>query len=375
MARIQEKEPRPRRSSEGDILLRRRRTDGGAVFEGRSSPRESDRRRPRYSEPPATASSPSQETSSKGKDPRDPRSPVLDRGPRESHAPLTEWPPSGVSPEDELTPEHAKDLISWGAPTHRGHVRDVPHCPKEFYRLFVSTSESRGDETDRASIRDLGIYLMTLPLYGREHARHPWETLEQPSCSYWFGKMPGTVTLNQFVSAASQVPELPLRDPHMVIRDITLERIFERLTDLEVLGLEEEDEAELYRTLYKGDGLLKDPEKFLSPHKTLERQITDLIQALSSPHWIDFTDPKNHIVTRFIFDRSHGNHATYKKFFLQLLFSLELDLRIMAKQHGEAPKERLLTQLPPKIQWSIALARRWKKYVKIEKSGARAEQG
>jgi len=374
LTEVQEKD-QPRRSSEGDILLRRRRTDGGAAYEGRNPPRDRDRRRPRYSEPLATSSSPSQGASSKGKDPHDPRSPVVDRAPNQSHAPLTEWPPSGVSSEEELTPEHARGLISWGAPTHRGHVHDVPHCSGEFYRLFVTTSESKGDETDRTSIRDLGIYLMTLPLYGREHARQPWETLEQPSQSYWFGKLPGTVTLNQFISAASQVPDIPLRDPRMAIRDISLEGIFERLKDLEVLGLEEEDEGELYRTLYKTEGLLKDPEKYLSPHKTLERQITDLIQALSSPHWIDFTEPKNHVVTRYIFDRGHANHATYLKFFHQLLFSLELDLRIMAKQHGEVPKERLLKQLPPKIQWSIALARRWKKYVRIEKYGATAEQG
>ena len=129
----------------------------------------------------------------------------------------------------------------------------------------------------------------------------------------------------------------------------------------------------MYKTLYKK--FLKDPDKILSPHKTLDKQITDLIMVLSRPDWIDFTNPRNHIVTRYIFDTGHTNHQQYVKFFHQLLLSLELDLRINSRQHNDWAKEKLLQQLPPTLQWNVALSRRWRDHVRVEGFGKTADQG
>jgi hypothetical protein len=151
---------------------------------------------------------------------------------------------------------------------------------------------------------------------------------------------------------------------------VDLVRIFERLQELE-RGLDDEDEDYMYKGLYKR--FLRDPDKLLSPHKTLDKQITDLIMVLSRPDWIDFSNPKNHPVTRFMFDRSAAN-ANYLKFFHQLVLSVELDLRINSRQHSDWAKEKLLPQIPPTIQWDLALARRWRENVRIDEFGRTPDQ-
>ncbi len=129
----------------------------------------------------------------------------------------------------------------------------------------------------------------------------------------------------------------------------------------------------MYRNLYKK--LLRDPDKLFSPHRTLDKQITDLIMVLSRPDWIDFGAPRSQIATRFIFDTDRANHQQYVRFFHQLLLSMELDLRINSRQHNDWAKEKLMTQLPPKIQWSLALSRRWRDHVRIDEYGKTADQG
>ncbi|CAK7209302.1 hypothetical protein SCUCBS95973_000393 [Sporothrix curviconia] len=107
----------------------------------------------------------------------------------------------------------------------------------------------------------------------------------------------------------------------------------------------------------------------------MDRQITDLIMVLSRPdYWIDFTIPRNQVVTRFIFDTSHANHDQYERFFHQLLLSIELDLRISSRYHSDWAKEKLLQQLPPSLQWNLALARRWKDNIRVDAYGKSAEQ-
>jgi hypothetical protein len=137
-------------------------------------------------------------------------------------------------------------------------------------------------------------------------------------------------------------------------------------------GLEDDDEGLLYKILYKR--MLRDPDKVLGPHRTLDKQITDLILVLSRPDWIDFSNSKNQVVTRFIFDGDSDPEA-YRKFFHQLLLSLELDLRIHSRQHGDWAKEKLLRQIPPSIQWDLAVARRWREYVWVDDYGKRPDQG
>ncbi|KAJ4307158.1 hypothetical protein N0V88_000537 [Collariella sp. IMI 366227] len=340
---ILEKEP-PRRVSEGDIIGRNRRPDGPSDSPAR-------RRRPRRTDP----------NSVKGKGREEPNGPSYDQGP------LTEWPPSGMSSREELNLGPAMQLISRGVPAFKGYKRPIPHASDHYYALFATAAGNRGDETDAVNQHDNMTQLMTLRLSEPGPATYPWETLEQPSYSFCFGKRPGTITLNHWVSLASVVPpSIALRDAGVAPREIELETIFARLKDLD-RGLEDDDEDLLYRNLYKR--LLKDPDKYLSPHRTLDKQIMDLIMVLSRPDWIDFTIPKNQVVAKFIFDTSPANGPTFIKVFHQLLLSLELELRIQSRHHMTEAKEKLLTQIPPTILWNLALARRWRDNIRIDAYG------
>lgn len=112
-------------------------------------------------------------------------------GPR----PLTEWPPSGLSSHEELTLGHAMELVCRGVPAHRGHKRPIPHASEAYYSLYASTAGNRGDETDAANLHNSMIQLMTLRTQGPGPAANPWDTLEQPSFSFYFGKQHGTVCI------------------------------------------------------------------------------------------------------------------------------------------------------------------------------------
>ncbi|KAB5582707.1 hypothetical protein GE09DRAFT_279919 [Coniochaeta sp. 2T2.1] len=282
--------------------------------------------------------------------------------------PLTQWPPSGMSRREELSLGQAMELISRGVPAFRGHKRPIPHVSDHYYALYASAAGNKGDDTDVANQHDAMTQLMTLRLLGPGLAVYPWETLEQSSYAFYFGNRPGTITINQWAALSSVIPpSIALRDPGVAPREVTLDRILERIKELE-RGLEDDDEELLYKNLYRR--FLRDPDKLFSPHKALEKQITDLIMVLSAPTWIDFTNTRLQIVTRFIFDADDENHKSYLQFFHQLLLSMELDLRINSKHHLPEAKEKLLSQIPPTIQWSLALARRWRDYIRIESYGA-----
>ncbi|KAK0704954.1 hypothetical protein B0H67DRAFT_522352 [Lasiosphaeris hirsuta] len=345
----------PRRTSEGDVL-RRRQSEAPPRTSGYDVP-SSDRRRPRRPDP-----------SAKGKG----REVSGHNGRSYETGPLTEWPPSGISNKEELSLGPAMQLISRGVPAFKGHKRPIPHVSDNYYALFATAAGNRGDETDAANQHDSMTQLMTLRILGSGAATYPWETLEQPSYSFCFGSRPGTITLNHWASMASVLPpSIALRDPGVMPREVNLERILERIKELE-RGLEDDDEDLMYKNLYRR--FLRDPDKYLSPHRTLDKQITDLIMVLSRPDWIDFTNPRNQVATKFIFDTSPANAATYLKFFHQLLLSAELDQRINSKHHITEAREKLLLQIPPTIQWSMAVARRWRENIRIEDYGAYPDQ-
>lgn len=283
---------------------------------------------------------------------------------------MTEWPPSGMPLDKELNAETASDLISRGAPRFKGFKRAIPHAPEDYYGLYATAS---GSKTDTANLSDAMVQLMTFRMQGPGEATSPWSTLEQPSCAFMFGNRPGTITLNHWACLASEFPEnIKLRDSGVVPRSMDLEHICERLRELQV-GLEDDDESLLYKILYKR--ILRDPDRILSPHKTLDKQIMDLILVLSRPGWIDFTDAKNQVATRFIFDAAEADPEMYEKFLHQLLLSMELEMRIHSTKHGDWAKEKLLAQIPPIIQWNLALARRWREHVRIDAFGNEPAQG
>lgn len=285
------------------------------------------------------------------------------------------WPPTAVSSLDELPHRDALEMIAHGAPTFKGRKKAIPYASDQHYALYVTSSKTRSGGTDVARPNDAMSHLMTMKVQEHGHVSYPWETIEQPSYAFFYGRLGGTITLNQWAAAASNIPaKIPLRDSGVVPRPVSLEQIFARLKDLQQLGLEDDDLTLLYRSLYKR--FLRDPEKLLSPHKTLDKQIADLIMALSRPGWIDYTEPKNQVVTRFIFNGSTDEgREQYHNFFHQLLLSLELDLRIQSRHHDDWAKEKLLQQMPPTIKWNLALARRWRENVRIETYGDSPREG
>lgn len=381
---------RPRRVSNGDVGHAPFRQSIGSApdltYDSQRPPTAEDesnmRRRPKRGQPepePEPRSSPIRSKSSgflnksrasNGSRPSNGR-PVRARDPQSA------WPPYGISMNDELPHQHALELVARGAPSHKGHKRPIPHQPEEFYALYTTSSGNRGDgkssdTTDVSNLHDSMTQLMTLRMIGHGYADRPWETLEQPSFAFFFGHLPGTITLNEWASMSSILPPtIALRDAGVMPRTMSLESIFDRLQELRH-GIEDDDESLLYRVLYKR--ILRDPEKFLNPHKTLDKQITDLIMVLSRPDWIDFSNPRNQVATRFIFDRSPGNEEQFHKFFHQLLLSLELELRIQSDQHSDWAKEKLTSQIPPSIQWNLALARRWQDFVRVDDVGKTPEE-
>lgn len=278
-----------------------------------------------------------------------------------------------MSVREELTEYHASQLICRGVPIHNGHKRPIPHAPAFNFALYCTTSQDRGDETDAAHLHDCMTQMMTMRMLSMSRATRPWETLEQPSYTFFYGQLPGTITLNQWASMASVFPPaIALKDSGVMPRSMPLEKIFDRLQELRA-GLEDDDPDLLYKILYRR--ILRDPDRILNPHKTLDKQITDLIMVLSRPDWIDFANPKNQVVTRFIFESQQENFAAqYQKFFHQLLLSLELEMRIQSTQHKDWAKEKLLQQIPPSIQWNLALARRWRQNVRVEEFGKTPDQ-
>ncbi|KAL2684854.1 hypothetical protein Neosp_005945 [[Neocosmospora] mangrovei] len=374
---------RPRRASNGDAIQPFPQNSGSAPdlsYEKRRPATVDDesrvRRRPRRSQPEPEPEPRQVRSTPFLKKPRGVNGRTITTTARSREPLTTSWPPEGISINDELPPQHALELVARGAPSHKGHKRPIPHHPEEFFSLYTTSGGNRSngkgtDHMDVSNLHDSMTQLMTLRLLGHGHATYPWETLEQPSYSFFFGHLPGTITLNEWASMSSVLPPaMMLRDSGVVPRPMELENIFDRLQELRY-GLEDDNEAMLYRNLYKR--ILRDPDKIFSPHRTLDKQITDLILVLSRPEWIDFSNPRNQVATRFIFDRGEENREQYQKFFHQLLLSLELELRIQSQQHGDWAKEKLTSQIPPTIQWNLALARRWQNFVRVDDFGKTPE--
>lgn len=269
-----------------------------------------------------------------------------------------EWPPPGFTERDELTQKQAEDFILKGVPIFEGRKLPIPHASDDYYALYVLCRGERDPDADCAKFFKSAFTAATMQLRGSGLATKPWDTLEQPSMAFRYGDRPGTVTLNQWAASSGRLhPYIKLRDSGVSPRNIEMASILERLRHLEK-GFEEDNPELMYKNLY--GTLLKDPDKFFSPHKAMEKQIADLIIVLSTPQWIDFSDPRNQIVGKFFSGTSIKDNSDHRRFFHQLLLSIELDLRINSNHHADEPKYKLVSQLPPSIAWDLALARKWR---------------
>lgn len=276
---------------------------------------------------------------------------------------LPTWPPPGLDVGSVMTQGKAMEFVATGTPIFKGIRKAVPHTSDEFYALYA-TVQGNHYGTDVEQPYTVAFDACSLRLQGTGPAKEPWEALEQPSLAFRYGKLPGTVTLNYWVGMSGKLhPAIELRESGVKPREVGLDIILERLIYLE-RGFEDEYEDLMYKNLYKK--LLHDPEKFISPHKGKEKQIADLITVLSRHEWIDFSKLENQVVAKFFANAMYTDNGKYKRFFHQLLLSMELELRIQSKEHSEDAIEKLVSQLPPWIKWDLAVAKKWKDCMSIE---------
>ncbi|KAI9836270.1 MAG: hypothetical protein M1819_001607 [Sarea resinae] len=271
------------------------------------------------------------------------------------------WPPHPFTPDSALTLDEAEALVCSGASIFKGYCDDIPNAPNGHYRFYATVSCDRDQDMDRAGFQHRSFKMMSLPFTGPADFPLPWESLEQPSMAFCFGMSPGTITLNYWTSVSGSLEPVVKVGTKVKPKKIGLLEILDRLRDLE-LGLEERDTDSMYRTLY--NKLIHDPGKHSGPHLLMEDQIADLITVLSHQDWIDFSLTKNHVVAKYFRTEDQTKH---RHFFLQLLLSVELYLRIHSEGYSSQAKYEILARLPPKIAFDLAVAQRWLENMAIEK--------
>lgn len=111
--------------------------------------------------------------------------------------------------------------------------------------------------------------------------------------------------------------------------------------------------------------LIYDAELCSKPKHNIEEQIADLVMVLDDERWIDFSHADNQVMSSFF--QTPDRQAAHA-FFLQLLLSLELYLRIRCDCCSENVRHSALQRVPQKVAWDIALARRWLENITLEVS-------
>ncbi|KAL5446332.1 hypothetical protein PMIN06_007780 [Paraphaeosphaeria minitans] len=279
------------------------------------------------------------------------------------------WPPGGHRQDDALEPKEAEDLICAGASTFKGYCDAIPNTPEGYDRFYAVMDSEHQSRTDRGPVQADAYRYSSLNLTGASESQFPWLSLDQPCMAYAYGKSAGTTTLNYYVSKSGSIhpPVKPLGE--VKPRKIKFLQILDRLQHLEV-GLGEDDPDEMYRYLYST--LIEDPERYGDhPHTDMQQQMNDLVDILSHPSWIDFSNPKNQVVAKF-FDAP--DQLKKQEFFHQLLLSVELYLRIHSEKHTDKCKRKLTLHMSPTIAWDLAVAQRWMENMEITKTRTSANQ-
>lgn len=247
----------------------------------------------------------------------------------------------------------------------KGEKRAIPHASSDHYHLYAlceGCGEERSD-VGEAYTSAFEVASLSLRAGSKTPSRHPWETLEQPSMAFCYGRRAGENTLNHWVSLSRNPgPQVELRDPDVRPRDVQFESLLDRLRYLE-MGFDDYED-QMYKNLY--GNLLKDPDRYTRPHRAVSKQITDLIDVLCGRDWIDFSLPQNQIVGKFFASASFTDSESYQPFFHQLVLSSELYHRVYSKNVTEVEREKLVQRLPPRILWDLAVARKWKECIAIE---------
>ena len=96
----------------------------------------------------------------------------------------------------------------------------------------------------------------------------------------------------------------------------------------------------------------------------VEKEIDTLTTVLNLPIWSDFTKAEAQLIVTYYAGQDSG---TASFFFLQLLLSMELFLRIREEIYDQKQKVQFLARLPPRVAWSVVMAQIWMSKVVIER--------
>ncbi|KAL8992910.1 MAG: hypothetical protein Q9169_006743, partial [Polycauliona sp. 2 TL-2023] len=245
--------------------------------------------------------------------------------------------------------------VTDGALIFSSAPRTVFRARENTDRLFALLSLGNdGPVLEESSPAALLADSMTFSLNEDLEEPVPWSTLEEPSMAHCFGRFAGTMTLSRYVSELYP----PMRSfeepfPFFRLKKIHLSAIFERLQslqDLEEWLFEptEQEEDFLYGQL------VSDPE-LEHIDRTHARDIQVLSAILNHHIWTDFSQPGEQNFAQHFADEPWDVAA--ESFFHQVMLSIELSRRIHLLPTGIA-MEGIMTSLPRKVAWSVALSQR-----------------
>lgn len=258
-----------------------------------------------------------------------------------------------------LNIDEAISLIAQGAVHFRGFSKSAHHAADPDAHFFPLLELEDGQR-----ILEAGPSTETLSdcasfsLDENFDAPEIWNTLEQPSMTLCFGRYAGTMTFSRYIGRMNHPASQSNHSTRILLRRIQLTQIFERLRflqDAKEAPFEptEQEAAHLY------DVLLFDPESN-STNGTLERDIGVLSSLLENPIWTDFSDGRKQFVAIHFALEGAEYELQAEAFFHQILLSRELDRRInLHRTYTSHGTEQMMTTLPRKVAWSVAMSRRF----------------
>jgi hypothetical protein len=144
------------------------------------------------------------------------------------------WPLDGLHARSYLTSEDAVILIGQGALHFEGSNFQAYHTSQPRTRYFAFAGVIGKDGHPSLSSRSGRLSPgFSLVLGGRVDKDQPWDTLEQPSMTMCFGKIPGSISLNRYVGRVNR----PLKDKEsnslIERREMSMRDILDRLACLQ----------------------------------------------------------------------------------------------------------------------------------------------
>lgn len=277
----------------------------------------------------------------------------------------TQWPPKGLNSTSRVSAKDASALICSGTLSFRGLIcrenyNDAPHI-RLYASVALEMSDGRHSMVDHLCQAPVD---MSLQLFDIIADAMPWETLEQPSMTYCFGLLPGTLTLNRYVGLINRsLPSVPFPYYTVMARQtddlLVLRRLYFLQGPMDLAFDAAEEEMFLFTQL------LLDPDWIPGVPETIERQIAVLTAALDNPIWLDFRAPSSHCLAKYY---DSQNPRIEQLFYQQLLLSVELYMRILSLTQWVDISQRacIIGSIPEKVAYDLALAQIWQSKMRLE---------